>query len=74
MTTDERREVINILTECYEFLCGSRSEKAEQDMLTSISLYIDRLKEKDKYHECCGMKKNTYDIRSITVKVNKKKE
>lgn len=59
MTTDERREVINILTECYEFLCGSRSDKAEQDFMQRLRDDIEKLKKLDERHECCGMKKNT---------------
>lgn len=63
MANVERREIINLLKDYYQFLCGTWSEKAEQDLMQRLRDDIERLEKLDERHECCGMPKNNLEMK-----------
>jgi hypothetical protein len=48
MNNIERREIINLLKEVYQFHIGSWSEKAEQDFMDKLRDKIDQMEDENK--------------------------
>lgn len=47
MTPEERREIINLLKEVYQFHIGAWSEKAEQDFMEKLRDKIDQMEDEN---------------------------